>query len=140
MDAQLKQVGGLPFKSPFSFGLSPVQSCPQETGLSAFHRAALNRVSWWREHLLLEAVLSCSELGRRQRRGLSAGTAGHLAVPPPVALNQICPARGNRVEEGEGWPGRRGQAGVCSLPPGYVTRVEPWATHPRPSAPTVASG
>lgn len=75
--------------------------------------------------------MSCSAaLGRRQRRGLSAGTAGHLAVPPPVALNQICPARGSRGEEGEGWLGRRGQAGVCSLPPGCVTRVEPWATHP----------
>lgn len=82
--------------------------------------------------------------GAVARRGLSAGTAGHLADSQPVALNQICPARGSRGEEGEGWLGRQGQAGVCSLPPDYVTRVEPLAihppTHPRPSVPTVASG
>lgn len=50
------------------------------------------------------------------------------------------PSEGEQRGGGQAQAGAAEQAGVCSLPPGSVTRVEPAASHPPPSVPTVASG
>lgn len=51
----------------------------------------------------------------------------------------IRPAQGRRSRQEEGERaccGREGKQVSGSLPPGYGSREEPWATHPRPSVPT----